>query len=607
MGVAVLPLTLAMALMTAVVPATGTIRSEHECLASYAVSQQWRSVTVFDQRPGASDRGVLVSLLTALLRRKMFVQLSAEPAAPGSECPSDSDGHSDTDAAVLLRPAGGAQLCPRGALHAWTEVRRAGRGGVTFISVRWDAARGRMAPVDSVDCFGGRLTAQPVARSTGDFRGVLRGVHVAVSIVGRANGQPMDGRGGGISNLRGMAFSEHGEGVLLRYMSETLGFSYSIRLVSHVPNGNSFNEQENMLANNSVDMTVNSLTQTVRRSSMMRFSFPTSTFQDRVAIQRPRVARRPFEPKRPFSRAAWIAVVLCVTLLALWMAGCQALAVFSTADGRRSAFRRELSFLAGWWTLAAMVCKQYGRGLPVPTRVSHAVFCFLCFGFTFLVGSYYISVIHSFMALDRPQLPYSTIRQGLETGSLSVGYNKGGVMERKILTARDPLLQLIAKHEHARPSGVDFWSQESDQLGAWLRAGPHHGFLLAEEDLETHQALHPDSSCNICFLPELVSTRPSGVAYSHQFRHSRLLDLQLLRLRELGLLQRVAGRRREPAALCQLRAEPARWQPLGLEDLSAVLALVPLGIAAALVVLAAERAVHLISIVAVERTVTHIP
>ena len=546
--------------------------------------------------------------MTFLFHRGLYVRLSSEPVLSGSECPLTSS--EDTDATVVLSASGGL-LCPSGALHAWTEMRRAGRGGVTFVAVRWDSSRRRMAAADSVDCFGGRLTAQPVVAFTSDFRGILQGVHVAVSTV-RKTGVPSDENGGGVLSFDGEKLPETGEGLLLRYVSEVLGFSYSVRLVSDDTNQKSFNQQEQLLANNTVDMTANALTQTVRRSSMMRFAFPTTTFLDRVAIGTPRLSRRPFKPERPFSRSAWVGVTLLLTLISLWMAGCQALAIFSAADGRRSGCHREATFVLSWWALAAMVCRQYGSGFSAPTRPCRAVLGFLCVSFTFLVSSYYSSVIHSFMALESPQLPYSSVQHGLRTGRLQVSYPKEGVMERKVTSARDPLLQQIADAERARPAHVDFLSAQSDQLGTWLQAGPQHGFLLSEHDLEAYRALHGERGCSVCLLPELVSVRPSGLAYSRQFGHSRLLDLQLLRLRELGLLQHVTGQRRPPGVqpLCRMDAGSAQWQSLSLEDLSAVFALVPSGAALALLVLAAERMVHLIarlSAVEPEPSTAHIP
>ena len=404
----------------------------------------------------------------------------------------------------------------------------------------------------------------------------------------------MDGKGSGILRLNLEKFSELGEGVLLRYLSEMLGFSYSVRLIPYRVNGDTFNQQEQLLANNTVDMTVTSLTQTVRRSSMMQFSFPINSFLDRVAIQTPQLARRPFEPKRPFSKSAWAGVAFLLSLISLWMAGCQSLAIFSAADRRHSSCRRETTFLSSWWTLAAMVCRQYGAGFSAPTRLSRAVLGLLCFVFTFLVSSYYSSVIHSFMALESPQLPYSSVRHGLETGRLHVSYPKGGVIERTLLSAQDPLAKMIVDGERDRQSQVDYWSRERDQLGAWLQPGPHRGFLISGTGLKAHRAIH---GAGVCLLPELVMVRLSGMAYSRQFSHSRLLDLHLLRLRELGLLRRAASKawRIGAQSLCQMDARSARWEPLSLEDLSTVFALVPTGVAAALLVLAVERMVHLIA------------
>ena len=404
----------------------------------------------------------------------------------------------------------------------------------------------------------------------------------------------MDGKGSGILRLNGMKFSERGEGVLLRYLSEMLGFSYSVRLIPYQVNGDTFNQQEQLLVNNTVDMAVNSLTHTVRRFAMMQLSFPVNTYLERVAIPTPRLARRPFEPNRPFTSSAWAGVAFLLSLISLLMAGCQNLAIFSGAERRNSFCRREASFLSSWWTLAAMSCLQYGAGFSAPTRPSRAVLGFCCFIFTFLVSSYYSSVIHSFMALERPQLPYSSVRHGVETGRLRVGYPKGGVIERTLLSTRDPLVKMIVEGERHRQSHVDFWSRERDQLGAWLHAGPHHGFLISGNGLEAHRAIHGDG---VCLLPELMHVRHSGPVYSRQFSHSRLLNLHLLKLRELGLLQRVAGKthRIEIQSLCQLDAKSGGWEPLGLGDLSAVFALVPAGAAAALLVLAAERMVQLIT------------
>ncbi|XP_039611986.1 probable glutamate receptor [Polypterus senegalus] len=357
---------------------------------------------------------------------------------------------------------------------------------------------------------------------------------------------------------------------ILKYLSNKLGFEYSVQLVKDNAYGRqdvkgNWNGMIGEVVRNEADLAVAPLTITAAREKSIELSKPFMQTGIGIILKKNDISSGPnfFEFLNPFSKETWIGILIAYASTSICLFIVARLSPCQWNEPKND--ENQFTFMNSlWYAIGALTLQGAG---PQPKAFSVRVISGIWWLFSVALLASYIANFSSILGTNSAKLTIETFDDLVKQDVIEYGTMQYSSTLNFLKTSKHPTYQMIYDHIERRKTTVP----SMDEGIRKAREGKY-AFIGESVSLDLAVARH----CDLVRVPEVIGMRGYGIAGPKDSPFVKNLSIAILEMSESGDLDYL--REKWWASTCETEGQDGRLAPLRPHQLGGIFVLLTIGL-----------------------------